>query len=102
MTLHDLHLQRLRAISARIEVLLRRSRDPQGEMREAAHRLLESGLSDFQPDQKTGPAEFAANAIENNPLMYQRVSEMVIDFHPQLIDSLDEMVSLLLPSEGDR
>lgn len=101
MSMHDLRMQQLHKISTRAIKLLNRSRDPQGDMREAAHRLNEAGLSDFQTGPETSPAEFAGATIEDNPLMYDRISNMRTSFHPEIVESLDELISLLLPSDSE-
>lgn len=99
---HALTRQRLDALSHRLTVLLERSDEPQAEMRSAAQRLFEAGLSEFYPSPGTTPFEFAENVIVENPAMFEVVAEMNYPQFLDLIQTPGELISLLLPSEFDR
>lgn len=101
MLMHGTTQDRLDAIAKRVVTLLSRSGDPKGEMRQADHRLLQAGLSEFQSGPKTTPQAWAHNVFVDNLLMNERLREMRNEFRPELIESLDEMVSRLLPAESE-
>lgn len=92
----------LEMLADRLVELLKEADDPLAEMKDAARRLFEADLSDFQPDAKTTPQEFAATVIEDNPALRSLVPHLRRPERPELIESVGELISLLLPAEFDR
>src|SRR5271165_7106758 len=86
-------------IARRFVVLLRRSNWPMEEMQEASLRLSRAGLVEIPVGAGMTPEKFAAQ-VEESPEVRQALANMGIEFHPQLIESVDELVSHLLPSDG--
>lgn len=97
--MQDLIQQRVDAIADRIEALLSQSNDQYSEMKEASSDLLQAGLLNFSVSDRTKPAEFA-EALRDNPLIYEAVQDMTVDFHPQLSETVGDLVSHLLLTRG--
>jgi hypothetical protein len=92
---------RLDSIAKRAGFLLRRSSDPEAEMRWAEQRLFEANLLGFDPD-RSSPATWANQAIGGNwdiagdSLFYLECRGS----HPERAQSFEELVLSLIPSEG--
>ena len=93
--------QQLDVLSNRLVELLKGSEDPMAEMRSAADRLSEAGLSDHYPARKESPETFVATALEDNPAVYERVGAMTLGYNPRALESPDALISLLLPGSSE-
>ena len=92
----------LEMLADRLVELLKDADDPLAEMKQAAKRLFDADLSDAQPDATTTPREFARMAIEDNPALRSLVPHLRRPERPEQIDTVGELISLLLPAEFDR
>lgn len=90
---------RMSQIARRLVVLLRRSNNPRREMQDAAQRLSRAELAEISVSPGMSPEKFAAE-MENSENLQQAVQDSGIEFHPQLIESVDELVGRLIPSDG--
>lgn len=99
---HSLTRKRLDALADRLVVLLNQSSDPQAEMREAAQRLFEAGLTDFWPNQQTTPFQFAETVIADNPNVWDLINQIYLPENLRTLETPSELISLLMPTEFDR
>lgn len=93
--------KRLTQITDRLAGLISESEDPKAEMALVARMLLEAGLSDYQPGPKTSPQAFAQTVIEDNPQMFQRVSELNRILRLSQFETAEQLTNALLPAESD-
>jgi hypothetical protein len=89
------------AVATRFLALLNESPNPNLEMHAASARLQEAGLTQYDPPAKVKPAEFVSVVIEDNPVMTAQIRDLRTAFDPAKVESVEEMVSLLLPADGD-
>lgn len=90
--------KRLTQITDRLAVLISESEDPKAEMFLVARMLAQAGLSDYQPGPKTSPQTFAQTVIEDNPMMFQRVSEMNLILRLSQFETAEQLTNALLPA----
>ena len=90
--------KRLTQITDRLAVLISESEDPKAEMFLVARMLFDAGLSDYQPGPKTSPQAFAQTVIEDNPQMFQRVSELNQILRLSQFETAEQLTNALLPA----
>jgi hypothetical protein len=95
-------LDRLDAIARRAEFLLRRSPDPQAEMRWAERRLEEQDLWHGSPPSNRGDlAAWAQAVIASNPDLVDSLFYLEWrDSHPDRAETFENLVLSMIPSEG--
>ncbi len=90
--------KRLTQITDRLAKLIEESDDPRAEMFLVGRMLLHADLSDYLPGPKTTPMTFAMTVIEDNPLMFQRVSEMNLILNLSQFETPEQLINALLPA----
>ena len=91
---------RLERIADRMAQLLGEEPDLDEARSEVLHRMEAAGVYDGPMDLTGSPSQFATKVIEFNPHLRAAVSRLH-DFNPYRIETLGELVSLLLPSQGE-
>lgn len=91
--------QELNKVTDRLAALLAEEDDPGEAMVAAAEQLAENGVANLSVGPRTTPAEFAAQAVRDNPLMMQHLQETQRRVEPlSRFETAEELIQFLLPS----
>jgi hypothetical protein len=91
----------IETLTGRLARLIAQSENPHQEMENTSLRLLEHDLMNWTPGPETTPMQFALTAIEENPLMPDHLRTLEHELRPELMESVDELISAILPAAGN-
>ena len=87
-------------VTDRLASLWLQSKDPQEQMQWASNRMVEWSLSLEQPEPGQSPQAFARVLIADNPVMVEHLKSIRVELRPEYVETPEELVEMLLPSES--
>lgn len=93
--------EKLDAIANRLEQLLSQSENPRAEMIAIEKMLSDADLANWSVPLGTTPMQFAQTMIAENPQLYDVIDETRTEFRPELIETAEELINHIVPSEAD-
>jgi len=90
----------LSAVTTRLAQLLRESEDQKADRHLAEAMLREAGLYEGIPRDRWSPYQFAADLIEDNPLLFDVIGDVRTIYDPANIETVEDLILHAIPSDG--
>ena len=93
-----------RQIADRLAQLISEAENPRAEMLAVSKQLLDADLANYRPALKESPREFAANVIEENPLMLETLAghrAYLNDMNLPEFETAEQLINSLLPASSE-